>query len=103
MKLITLIIVVTLASSLLLAGGCTSETKYGDCKGLIEDSEKDPALVYEMDVGNIVLAVVFSETFIVPAWVLITETYCPVDRKVAPIPVVSQGDPTIINEAPEAP
>lgn len=71
--------------SLMLAftvAGCTSETEYGDCVGLFED--RDPTLVYETDTGNVILAVIFSETLIVPAIVLIDETYCPVkQRKVA--------------------
>lgn len=67
-----------LAAALMLAS-CTSETEYGDCLGLAED--KDPKLKYETDVGNVILAIIFSETIVVPAVVLLSETVCPVAKK----------------------
>lgn len=58
---------------------CTSETEYGDCVGLTDD--KNPTLHYEADVGNIVLAIIFSETVIVPVVVGVSELECPVGRR----------------------
>lgn len=63
----------------LLMVGCTSETPLGDCKGLTD--KKDPALVYEYDTGNVVLAVIFSETIIVPLIVVLSSLECPIARR----------------------
>lgn len=70
-----------LALACVLGSACTSETEYGDCVGLGSDDEKDPSLKYEVDVGNIVLSVIFFETVFVPAVVAITEFECSVGRK----------------------
>ncbi len=59
--------------------GCTSSTEHGDCIGVAED--EDPTLKYEVDTGNIVLAVIFSEMIFPPLIVLLSETKCPVDPK----------------------
>lgn len=67
----------------LLASACTSRTEYGTCLGLDDDDRKDPALVYDVSVWNVVLAVIFVETIIVPLWVAFKETSCPVARKPA--------------------
>jgi len=58
---------------------CTSGTKYGTCIGAFED--EDPKLIYAASVKNIVLAVIFSETIIVPAVVIISKTACPVGKR----------------------
>lgn len=67
---------------LALGGGCTSSTSYGECIGILE--EREPDLRYSADVGNIVLAVVFSETIVVPLVVVLGEHSCPVGRKPSP-------------------
>ena len=62
------------------AMSCTSETHFGDCVGI--DDEKNPELVYDVDVGNVVLGLVFFEFFFIPpAVVLLDETFCPVARR----------------------
>ena len=55
--------------------GCTSATQYGQCIGAFED--KNPELTYKPSVWNVFLAILFSETIIVPVIVVIDETLCP--------------------------
>lgn len=66
---------------LLLASltGCESQTRYGQCVGVLDD--KDPTKVYKASVLNIVLGIIFVETVVVPAVVLLTELQCPVGSK----------------------
>lgn len=68
-----------LLSLCLVLAACTSETEHGDCVGLVE--ERNPALKYEADLGNIFLGIIFSETIVVPIVVGVSEVYCPVERK----------------------
>jgi hypothetical protein len=70
-----------LLAILFFATACTSETEYGDCLGIDDVSKMDPKLEYDVDVGNIVVAVIFSETIIVPVYVALEEVWCPVGKK----------------------
>jgi len=71
-----------LAIAAMFLTGCTTHTQYGKCIGLADD--KNPALIYKVDAWNVFLGIVFSETIIVPLYVVIDETFCPVDKKVIP-------------------
>lgn len=62
-----------------LLAGCTSSTTYGECVGLGED--KNPNLHYKVSVLNVVMAIVFSQTIVVPVVVAVDEFYCPVGYK----------------------
>lgn len=64
---------------LLALTGCRSRTQYGECVGIADDP--DPALVYKVSKRNVIVAVLFFETGIVPLVVLLTQTRCPVGRK----------------------
>lgn len=68
----------------LLTAGCTTETKYGQCVGI--GGERDPALKYETDAGNIIGAVIFFETIIIPIYVGLKAVECPVARREIPRP-----------------
>ena len=68
-----------IALSLLCLVGCASKTPFGKCIGL--NGEKDPTLVYEYSTNNIVVAVIFAETIIVPVEVLLNEISCPIGVK----------------------
>jgi hypothetical protein len=59
--------------------GCTSKTEYGECIGVLQD--KKPDLEYKLSVWNTFLAVVFSETIVVPVVVVANEHSCPVAKK----------------------
>jgi len=72
------ICLLVLAASM-LASGCTSETSYGSCVGIGDD--KNPALVYKLNVVNAVVGLVFVELIVPPVIVLADETYCPVGKK----------------------
>jgi len=61
--------------------GCTDKTEFGPCVGAFEEERRDPALDYRMSTTNVVVAVIFWETVIVPAIVVLDETYCPIGRK----------------------
>lgn len=69
-----------LAALMVMLTACTAETQYGECIGVVTDPE--PGLVYEYDVGNIVVAVILSETIIVPLIVVLDELKCPVAKRV---------------------
>lgn len=64
---------------LLMLAGCESRTKYGECIGAF--AEKDPSLEYEMSVQNAIVAVMFSETIVVPAVMVLDQYRCPVAVK----------------------
>ncbi len=55
--------------------GCTTETKSGSCVGILD--LKTPGLKYELSYRNVFMGVIFSETIIVPAVVILKELECP--------------------------
>jgi len=59
--------------------GCTSKTEFGECIGLTED--KNPKLEYKYNTLNLILALVFVETLVVPAVVILEELQCPIGEK----------------------
>jgi hypothetical protein len=71
--------IVALAILVALMTGCASKTEFGDCIGAFED--KKPDLDYKLSVRNTVLAVIFSETVVVPVMVVANQTHCPVGKK----------------------
>ena len=68
-----------LAFTLLTVTGCTSSTAAGPCIGAFDD--KDPTLNYKMNGWNVAMAIIFSETIIVPVLVVVDETLCPTGKK----------------------
>lgn len=68
--------IIALAASLT---ACTSKTQYGGCIGVLQD--KKPNLEYKLDTWNVVMAVIFSETIVVPALVVANQHSCPVGVK----------------------
>lgn len=71
-----------LALSLVAAlSGCKTHTDYGDCKGILNDNEKRQNLQYEVNTGNMIGAVVFSETLVIPLLVGGFWIWCPVGPK----------------------
>ena len=71
--------ILLVATMVALLSGCTSSTQYGSCIGIADD--KEPNLQYKLSVWNTFLAIIFSETIVVPIVVLANETYCPVGVK----------------------
>jgi len=68
---IGLLLLSTLAS-------CSKSTKYGECVGWANEKEiKDSKLTYEFSKWNIFLAVIFSETILVPVNVVGYNLECP--------------------------
>lgn len=63
-----------------LLAGCTSKTEFGDCIGIADD--KKPDLQYKVSALNVALAIIFSETIVVPVVVLVSEVSCPIAKKV---------------------
>lgn len=72
--------IIPLLLATFLFTACTSSTKHGECIGAL--STPDPTLRYEYDLGNIILAVIFSETIVVPLIVVFDDLKCPVGEKV---------------------
>jgi hypothetical protein len=62
-----------------LAVGCTTRTEYGKCIGLVDDGQ--PGLHYKLSAWNLALAVVFSETIVVPIVVAVDDAKCPMGKK----------------------
>ena len=71
----------TLLACLLGASACTTETPLGDCKGVFDEKEKNPALVYETNKMNVVWAFLFFETGGIPFFVVGWDLYCPTSKK----------------------
>jgi hypothetical protein len=63
----------------ILAAGCTTRTEYGECIGVLQD--KKPDLEYKLSGWNTFLAVIFSETIVVPIVVVADDFQCPVGKK----------------------
>lgn len=68
-----------IAALAIALAGCTSQTEHGRCIGVMQ--EKDPKKEYELSVWNTVMAVVFSETIIVPVVVIANQYQCPVGER----------------------
>lgn len=62
----------------LMFASCTCNTSAGPCVGLATEDQKKPGLTYKISWWNVALAVVFCETLVVPAVVLIDNLQCPV-------------------------
>lgn len=71
--------IIVLAVFAAFLSGCTTKTEYGECIGVLQD--KKPDLEYKLSIWNTVLAVVFSETVVVPIVVVANEHSCPVAKK----------------------
>lgn len=72
--------IITILSFILLFGtACENKTEFGECRGVLE--EKDPNAYYDLSYRNIVLAVIFSETFVVPIFVTLDGYECPVSKR----------------------
>jgi len=76
-----------LAACLLLLTSCSDSktfTKADNSEitavpyGFATKEDKIPGVVYELNTGDIILSVIFSETLIVPAIILCTDIYEPV-------------------------
>lgn len=84
-----------LALALLLAcGACTDRVQFADgtsheCVGVTEDRE--PAVRYAVDKGNVVVGVLLAETIIVPIVVALDQVWCPVDTAAVP-PVTHEAN-----------
>lgn len=72
--IILVIILFTVLMSLYTTG-----TEYGDCVGL--GQAKVDSLVYEPNVGNIIVAAVGIETVVIPVYIVLTSFECPVGVK----------------------
>ena len=68
--------VIALVAIAAALSGCTSKNEFGNCIGAFDD--KKAGVEYRLSVWNTVLAVVFSETIIVPVLVVANETRCPI-------------------------
>lgn len=58
----------------LFLSACTSSNKYGECRGV---GDRSPGIEYRMSGWNFFLAILFSETIAIPAWIVLTCIYCP--------------------------
>ena len=57
----------------------TTSTEYGECVGL--GQVKVDSLVYEPNVGNLIVAAVGIETLVIPVYIVLTSLECPVGVK----------------------
>lgn len=71
--------IITLVAMTAFLAGCTSKTEYGNCIGVMQ--EKNPELVYELSIWNTAMAIIFSETILVPIVVVANQHSCPVAVK----------------------
>lgn len=68
-----------LVALLFAATACTKETDVGRCIGVFD--EEDPTYRYDVSVKNAIIGTVLSGTVIVPAIVLMKQTFCPVGKR----------------------
>lgn len=61
-----------------MLSGCTTATNFGPCIGI--GDTPNPNLQYQTNALNVILGIVFVETIIVPAVVIISEVSCPVAK-----------------------
>ena len=67
---------ISVAMILILAlSGCTSSNAGGRCVGVLD--QKKPGVEYSLSVWNIFLGLIFSETIIVPVYVVGKALECP--------------------------
>lgn len=68
-------------ASLLMLTACQENSvidgKTAPCVG-IDYAQRNPDYQYCLSTRNVILAVIFSETIIVPAIVILEEAYCPI-------------------------
>lgn len=82
-----LILAVALAATALLSGcgGDRINGTYYDSYGVFnEDTNKDPDIAYEVSAGSVILAIIFSETIVVPVYVVGWDLFTPVGPKHIP-------------------
>ena len=65
-----------LVLGLALMTGCVDSTAAGECIGVSDDEV--PTLRYKVNAQNVVVAIIFSETVVIPLVVLFTNVKCPV-------------------------
>jgi len=70
-----------LALSLLVAAGCETQTKYGECYGPANEEDKSDALTYRTSTWNVVIGVIFFETVFAPIEALGWNLKCPTGHK----------------------
>lgn len=84
--------------------GCTSKTQYGHCIGITE--KENATLHYKVSAWNVFLAIIFSETIIVPVLVLADEVSCPVGpaepQNKAVAPIVKAEESTAVTKEVES-
>jgi hypothetical protein len=72
----------------LYLSACTRSTSFGECIGI--DDEPVPSLKYRYSLWNAGIALVFSETIIVPIYTLAKQIQCPTGLKEAPHALLDQ-------------
>ncbi len=76
-------LIVSLLMLSLVSFGCVQNTSYGECEGLATEDAKKPNLVYRLDAWNIIMAIIFSETLVIPVYVVGWDLWCPSGFKTA--------------------
>lgn len=62
-------IAITLLAALL--SGCAQDNQFGATYGYAnQDSKKNPKATYEWSVGSVLIAIIFSETLVIPAYIV---------------------------------
>lgn len=66
---------ICLCLALLFATGCRTSNDNGVCVGVLD--QKKPGVEYELSIRNVALAVIFSETIVIPVIVVAKLLECP--------------------------
>jgi hypothetical protein len=72
--------------ALITVTGCTTSNQYGECKGLVNEGEKDPRLNYEVSTGNVILSVLFGGSLVWPGLTAAFWVWCPTGPKAGSAP-----------------
>jgi hypothetical protein len=69
--------IITLLALAFTMSGCVSHTSGGECIGALDD--KVPGVQYKISGRNVLIALLFSETIVIPVVVVLTDLQCPVE------------------------
>lgn len=70
---------ILLASLLFLCVACESANGFGSCIGIAD--KEDPRFEYKVSTRNVLIGLVFSQSLVVPGYILLEEIKCPVGEK----------------------
>lgn len=81
-----IILAIALVAATMLLSGCGNDkiingTQYSTFGMVNEDTHRDPKILYEISPGSVIVAIIFSETLIIPLYIIGWDLWQPVKAK----------------------